>query len=189
MRKLDKFVVKLVFAMAAVNASAQWAIQNSNTTADLRDSFGGRQRGVGIRHQWNRAAHSADGGSVLAGLRSSAGCGEAGFPRHSGLRCEDGDCNVFGQGRPFATLCYQSMAARPGSWCSRTRIRMVSGMPIASTIIRSSNTDWRSRLRSAAYLDDRSRRFGFPDQTIPAPPRMGRGEAEFAASNLSPFRG
>jgi photosystem II stability/assembly factor-like uncharacterized protein len=36
MRIVDKFVATLVFAVGAVNAPAQWAIQNSNTNADLR---------------------------------------------------------------------------------------------------------------------------------------------------------
>jgi photosystem II stability/assembly factor-like uncharacterized protein len=36
MRIVDKFVATLAFATAAMNVSAQWTIQNSNTTADLR---------------------------------------------------------------------------------------------------------------------------------------------------------
>jgi photosystem II stability/assembly factor-like uncharacterized protein len=36
MRIVHKFAAGLVFAMAAVAVSAQWAIENSNTTADLR---------------------------------------------------------------------------------------------------------------------------------------------------------
>ena len=83
---------------------AQWQILNSGTTADLRGHRQrGRRRGVGERDEWDRAANRR-WRIFVAAMHCSSRSREAGFSRHSGVRCEYGNCDVERDGRSVAAV-------------------------------------------------------------------------------------